>query len=623
MIMLLSGFSVYGEDTDATVIANYQSKMGTMQGVDNWYFCTFLNGEPTLFEYYPNVNGGQWGPTNNPRMKGDVWSAGASVDVGLMIEAPMKGMVRLQGKCSFPSIGNGKLGDGVDAIIMKDNKVLWSQHVVYGSDAGVYDVSVYVRQGDKIKFIVNKHGNDAYDSVAWWPSVSYIAGDYAGEDTYKYFEKSGTEFTQIEYDADADRYPASDGIAFMSEYDVMASDKYSLVKRFTVNEDGRYRVRGSLSTDDKRGGGNVVTIRKNDKIIWSQLIPSGETGNIDVRMLAFVGDNIDVEVSKNEFAGYNYAEWECEIAKYAGSIPFSKASTSTGDTCGILDEYTLSSLITTSQGNGSNYYLKHYGEKYPMSYNTSNSRWTHTKDSAAYLTKTKVMPGTSADVIIDIEAPKDGTMRIKGELGVNNASDGVLTKVLHNGKVIWSSRMGKESSVRWNEPYDVSYFINDINATAVVKQGDILSFTFGRWRKNTEDLLDTSKVKLSYITGSPLTKTTKWKINCSTMVDTFMGSVYKDGEILNTEVFIENGTTYISEDGIKNLFGSDVKGVSDVKSKNGKQFMPIIHVAEANGKTVVWAADRLVLIHDEIQGFFGYPELCEIDAALKGGVLFE
>lgn len=42
-----------------------------------------------------------------------------------------------------------------------------------------------------------------------------------------------------------------------------------------------------------------------------------------------------------------------------------------------------------------------------------------------------------------------------------------------------------------------------------------------------------------------------------------------------------------------------------------------------NDKSVVWTADRLVLIYSGIPVFFGYSELSEIDVALKGGVLFE
>ena len=620
LFVLMSALPTFAADDGADVVATYQATMRTTQGVDNWYFCTFLNGEPTLFEYYPNVNGGQWGPNNNPRIKVDVMSAGRTEDVGLLFEVPKTGMVKLTGKCFFPPQGNGALGDGVDASIVKNNKVLWSQHVVYGTDAGAYDLSVHVREGEKLKFIVNKHINDAYDSVQWWPSVSYISGDYAGDSKYQYFEKTADTLTPLQYDVENDRYPASDGVAFISEYDVMPSEERSLVKSYTVTEEGRYRVNGSIESKDKRGGGNVVTVKKNDRIVWSQLFPSGENGNFDVRMLSDVGDRIDVEVSTNEFVGYNYAEFSCEVDRFVGSIPVNQTTGSTGDTCGVLEEYSLSSLITSAQGGGANYYLKYYGEKYPMTYNTSNGRWTGEKDSGAYLTKTNVMPGSSADVVIDMAAPMDGTMRITGALPLSASSDGVLTKVLRNGQVIWSSRTGDERSVRWDDPYDVSYFVSDMNATVAVKAGDIISFTFGRWRLNTNDLLDISKINIAYIVGNPLTKTTKWKIAKSLMIDTQKGILYKENRAENIDVFLENGTTYVSEDSARAMLGSECTVSEAGTVKDGKTYIPIRKVAEANGKSVVWAAGRIVVIHDEIPGFFGYSEMSELDAAVKGGV---
>ena len=79
-------------------------------------------------------------------------------------------------------------------------------------------------------------------------------------------------------------------------------------------------------------------------------------------------------------------------------------------------------------------------------------------------------------------------------------------------------------------------------------------------------------------------------------------------------MFVENGTTYISAEDAKKLYS--------VCPETNETYLPIRQVCDANDMAVTWAAERLVLTHDYIEVFFGYPELSEIEVGLKGGALY-
>ena len=53
--------------------------------------------------------------------------------------------------------------------------------------------------------------------------------------------------------------------------------------------------------------------------------------------------------------------------------------------------------------------------------------------------------------------------------------------------------------------------------------------------------------------------------------------------------------------------------------------MALRTVAENSGKTVVWAANRYVIVHNGIPGMYTWNELSEISAysEITGGVLYE
>lgn len=614
----MSCASVLAQADDAPVLIKYTASYGTEQGVDNWYYYEYGKDGERELEY--DSGKGMWKnkTADNPSIGVQNLNPGEN-DVGYKFVVPEKGMLRLRGKvvCPWP---DGVKGDGIIASILKGDNVLWTSKAIYGQDAS-YDVYLSVRVGDELDFRINRNGTNHYDWVQWWPTVEYLGIEYVGEDDgYTYFEKKDGKLKQLELDKKRDTYIASDGVAFIDGYNVMPSEEYSLVKRFEVSEQGRYRVLCTLGNEDIRSGGTILKVYKNGEQVWEQLCTDSEKATLDVRIFSEQGDKIDVEVAVNEYVGYNYLDWDCRVTKFVGTL-FCTASTSDGHNNGTIDEFALGSLVKVTQGNGVEFYSVKDDEKIPMKYNPSNNRWESESADGGYIAADSVNPGSVSDSVMEWTVTEGGTVRISGKLTLDSASDGVLTKIIHNDKEIWSNRVGGERPVRWDEPFDTSYFLNNVDVTARVQSGDKLTLLFNRWRKSANDRADISDITISYITGDTLSKTTRWKISHSIAVDTETKVAYKNNEKRVVSVFVENGTTYMSKSDIAYLFekGSERKG----REINGTEYLALRDVAEDNGNNVVWAADRLVLMHRGIPVFFGWPELSEIDTALKGGVLFE
>lgn len=605
---------------NAAVIANYSWAWNKEQGVDGWYYVTFANGVPTPMVW--NAEKSRWTESSGSPSIASNGSMlpNTSYDVGMVFKAPMKGMVRIKGNGNlyYPWGEAYAASDGVNASIVKDGKVLWSSLVKWGQKPS-YDVVTSVREGQEIYFIMNCNKHAGYDDVLWKPSVSYIAADYVGEGggNYTYFEKTNGTLSELKYDSLNDNFKASDGIGFISAYDIMPTDETSFVKRYTVEEDSRYRVSGFLKTTDNRGGGTVITVYKNNEVVWKQLCPENTDNEIDVRMRANKGDILDIEIGVDKFGGFNYAEYSCEVSRVPGTVPEVLASTSKGDTFGVDEEISLSSLIIDNQSGQARYFVNKNDVLFQMDKYASGT-WTSSADNTAQSIPCKITNKTvtvgANDAVIEVDVKKDGIIKLSGDLSVTGSSDGMVVKIYKNNELLWSNRVGGARSVRWDEPYDVSYFQNEINAVADVKAGDVLTFRFNRWRLHTGDTMSIENVKLSYVEGNPLSKTTKWKLNQSTVIDTEKKAAYKNGQTIPVDVYLENGTTYI--------LAADVKKLYAVCPETTEKYLPVRQVCEANGMAVTWAAGRLILTHDFIEVFFGYPELSEIEVALKGGVLY-
>ena len=259
-----------------------------------------------------------------------------------------------------------------------------------------------------------------------------------------------------------------------------------------------------------------------------------------------------------------------------------------------------------------------------MIYNSASQRWeSGVSGEKDYVSETKVGPGVTTNAIIDIKLPEDGILKLGGLLNIDSASDGVLTKIYLNGRILWSNRVGSEQSLRWDDKYDEVYFLNNINAMAKVKSGDTLTFVFNKWRDDWNDNVDITDVKLMYVEGDVLSETTKWKLKNSMIIDTTTGKLCNNGtSVGNVNITVNNGTSYIAKSDVKKVFGNKSTVILEQYTNDDK--IPVRDAAKLAGKSLFWAADKMIILYDGISVFYGYPEEGEIRTQLElGGGLFE
>lgn len=621
---------------ESAIVTKYDSNTAFTQkkeqGYLNWYYCQFSTDTATELTW--NAEKSRWiGTEENgwPILKAEDLMPGNANDVGYRFKAPDKGMVRLRGTVSMP-YNTSATGDGVTAIIAKGSKVVLSEKV-RGYNSITYDEVIPVREGEYIDFKINKNSSNTNKFTKWWPTVEYIDAEYVEEpEDYTYYQKDkdGKE-TQLIYDEAKEGYTASDNTAFINSRNVMPTKEYSLVRRYVVPEDGRYRVFGNLLSEDKKGSGIVLAVYKNKQEVWRQYFPAGEKQNIDVRMLSSKGDVIDVEAMIADYEGYNYSSWSFDVTKYVGTL-FCSAATSVGQAYDTKSSFSLGSLIGTTKGANNTYIYSFKNDlTYDMDYNTATKRWESTVVTSGglvpadggYVSATNAVPGNGSDTIIETTLTQDGILRLDGNMLVNDSGDGVLGKVYLNDELLWSSRVGGERAVRWDEPFDVSYFLNKINVVANVKNGDKLKFTFNKWIKTSGDLVDLNSIILSYIdTKDTKSKTTNWKLKNSTIIDTVTCKVKVNGTEVSADVKYDGDTTYIAKENILNILGSGAKYSGETKNIDGKEYVAIRKATEQNNKSVAWVADRYAIVYAGIPVLFGYPELSEIKTFTEnGGVL--
>ncbi|MBQ7901552.1 MAG: hypothetical protein IJ365_06275, partial [Clostridia bacterium] len=530
--------------------------------------------------------------------------------VGYTFAAPDTGMVRLKGEVTLPYENSAEAD--ITASIYKGRQELWSREVTY-SDSASYYYTIPLKKGEKLHFKIDSNGSNSCDWAHWTPTVEYLNIEYIAEnEIYTFIENRDGIVTELIYDEAFDAYYADDEVAFISNTSVRPSAEYAVGKRYTVQIEGRHRVYGEFGTADEK---MTVTVLKNREIIWEQLLPKGETGVLDVRMLAEVGDVIDIEVS-----AFDETPSECAVdnlyIEYHVGTAFCRASTSAGHSYDTLEEFGLGDLITNAEDTKVEFYSRRFSRKLPMTYDEKNEKWVSgIEGDTGYFTETAAYPGKHYDSVMEVTVPKNGIIRIDGDMSVRDISDGVVSKISLNDKVVWSSRIGGERPVRWDEPFDISYFSNNVCVTVKVEKGDKLAFSFNQWRLTNNDKVDISNVMLRYISGDVLSETTKWKLDNSVVVDTQNKTIQRKGISESIDVIVKTDTAYIAKDDLSKVFSSGDETSPAYVTINNKEYFPLRSIAESNGKTVVWAADKLAIIHSGIPVLFGWNELSEIDVA--------
>lgn len=579
----------------------YTPAYSEAQGTNNWQLCEFCGTES--YELTLDNNKAYWRYGNNYfpyiRTSDKIICPAKDSDTGFIFTAPATGMVRIKGEIECLTSLNS-----VVVKIHKDMTDIWSGEISYGKPAD-YDVTIPVEKGEKLYFKVCADYKYAANNILWIPTVEYVDTAYTPDTWYSYLQEHNGKYTALKFDQNTDKYYASDKSSFISQNAVRAMPGYSIIKRHAAAEPGRYRIYGDFAPV---AADMEVNVLKNGTVIWKQLMPAGEPSVLDVRALLDAGDVIDIELSAVSTIAPVCTFNALYIGEYL-TAPFVKASTSTGDNYTVISQTSLSDLIANNEN--VSFYSKRYSRELPMT--KSNAKWVSSvTGDQGYISANSVFPGDKYDSVMEVTVSESGILHIDGDLRVRENSDGVLSKILLNDEVVWSSRVGEEAPVRWDDPYDTSYFSDNVSVTLKVKKGDKLCFSFNKWRLTNNDTVDISNVKLKYIEGELLSDTTKWKMEKSTVIDTEKRTVTKDGNKHDADIIINNGAAYISSDDAAYAFGGSI--TAPLTTINNKQYLPVRANAEQNGDTVVWAAERLIIIYSGIPVFYCWNELSEISA---------
>jgi len=641
-IYLLLCINVGAQDISNHVEVEENIRIGSpefsqSQGDNGWYFCQYASGTVSELIWSDEIKGWKSSEGEAPKIKNAEMLPSTTKDLDFKFVPNKYGLYRLSWDIAW-KFKSGTAADGMTISVIKNNETLWQKSVELTKPTDC-SVAVILNEGDEVHFRANCNAQPWYDSFTGYPMVELIGA---------FYQKNDSGIKEISWDDNNKCYMADDKLARISLDAVMPTEEYSLMRRYIFPSNGRFRVFGKVSSKNKTGGGNVLKIYKNDKLVKEQLCLCAEDTLIDVRMLCDEKDILDIEMGILEYEGFNYSTWDIDIESISGTVRDCEATTTNGYICETLSSKKLSAYISDLDKNGTKIYTIVNGIKYPMVYDATAKQWEETSkdigaitkipkspretteeyantvlNDAGYVQSTKVSatknwtPGSAT--LIEIPVEQDGCLLIDGEFSMASSTDGELVKVYVNDKFLWSNRIGGEVSTRFDEHYDTKYFINNIHAVANVKKGYVLSFIFNKWRLGVAgETVDISDINLRYIEGDVLSETTKWKLENSVVVDTATGSVSAYGQGVSYDAYIENDTTYISAGTAQELFGY-------VDATNTNSDVALRTAVENTGNTVVWAEDKLAIVHPGIPGMYTWNELSEIktQSELKGGVLYE
>jgi len=419
------------ESTEAEISAaateTYSYVYRNVQGKNNWYFCEF--GEYTEKELtYTN---GQWrGMDESAYIGRGVIHPGNNSDVGVKYIAHKNGRIRLKGTVQVKN-ETCSAGDGVIAEIFCGRKMIWKSLVTYENSSS-YNFTIPIKQGEAVSFRINKNSNLGYDWTTWTPSVEYIDGDYSFfPDEYSYYQKNAEtgEMTGLRYNPQTKQYEGDGG--YIDGNNVSLNQGFAVGKSLSSISSGRYRAYGNIVNNSKSD--LVVNATKNGELFWEQLVPAEQTGKLDIRAYLERGDILGVEVVSANQSGEKTVVMDVEIEKIPG-VQFCDASTAQGYSYTVAEEYRLSDLVGTTQGeNGMSYYFIDKDKKYDMVYNLETQRWENTDDrSGGYISKSAGYSGIYTDTVMEWNVPKSGTLRIDGDFFMLDSGDGTLCRIYKN-----------------------------------------------------------------------------------------------------------------------------------------------------------------------------------------------
>lgn len=174
-----------------------------------------------------------------------------------------------------PGASQALPGDGVDLRISLNDAPLWPAtgwaHSAHANDVQTHDVAVQVKAGDRLLFVLNRHGNFGWDTTEWDPVVRYDTGeefqaskgfsDRQGANGWSYrYRGDDGHWEDLVYDSAPGRYGErwrrKIGVIepFVSATEMHPDPSGDAVRVFTAPRDGRVTVRGTARNTGNQPG---------------------------------------------------------------------------------------------------------------------------------------------------------------------------------------------------------------------------------------------------------------------------------------------------------------------------------------------------------------------------------
>ncbi|MFC3800079.1 discoidin domain-containing protein [Cohnella sp. GCM10012308] len=155
---------------------NGDTDFSSTQGTKNWFYKEDAGG--VLNNMTWDSANGRWKGSAAYSLITNQWQhPDAGQDAVRVFKAPRDGMIEITAAGNVRKSAAG--GDGVQVRILKNNETVWPNaggwQFIAGNDTTGLNMNVllYVRQGDELKFYVNRYNTITSDSTTWIPQIQY------------------------------------------------------------------------------------------------------------------------------------------------------------------------------------------------------------------------------------------------------------------------------------------------------------------------------------------------------------------------------------------------------------------------------------------------------------------
>ncbi len=238
-----------------------------------------------------------------------LWMSGAELpgDSWRMRREPLRGARRVfDSYDSPPGATSAALpGDGVDTQIRLNDRVIWPEagwaHSAHSNDPVSHDVTVELRQGDRVEFVLARAGHMTCDTTEWDPVIEFADGerfqasagfsDVQGARDWSYeYESDGGQRTPCVYDPAPGRYGQrwrrAIGVIepFISATEMHPDPEGRAVRVFASSRTGKATIRGTV-----RNTGNGGPAGQGFRLGTMTYVPWFCVMDADTRTGAYVG----------------------------------------------------------------------------------------------------------------------------------------------------------------------------------------------------------------------------------------------------------------------------------------------------------------------------------------------